>query len=513
MAHRRSHWIPLIVLVIWSIASAGWAQGTADTETDKDEELVVQKIVTDHSEILPEEELQAVLRSYEGKQLSIYDLHEVVDEINALYRARNYVTARAMLLPQKVEDGVVKIKLVEGRLGRIEVEGNKYTRDSFFKRRISMRNGDVMDLKSLEKDLEFFNSTNDCKMRAELRAGEEPGTSDCILKVEEPKRWQASTFVDNAGRDDVGLYRIGALLSVNSLLGFRDRLSLATYYADGTTSGSVAYDIPITRKGTRIGASYDQNQIEVIGGDFSVLDIDGDSSDISAYISHPLIGRPRLVSTGFAEWHEKQTTTRFAGVPLVESGVSTVSGGFDLQAYDDHGMWYFRNELSFGSSDLENTEDFFRWTGDLSRFHLFKDDRTLILRASAQWANEDLLPSSEQFQIGGLSTVRGFDQGLLIGDKGYLMSAELNWPLFRKESKLRNKLKGAVFIDHGGAFPFKPGGEGIDSEDFLTSVGAGLVFNLSKYFNGRISYGFPLSDQESDKGEGQLHFYIQSNLF
>ena len=86
--------------------------------------IFINRIETDESQILSKEEIAAITRPYEGKQISIKDLFDVVKKINERYKAKNFITAKAFLPPQKVEAGVVKIRLVESRVGRVVVAEN-----------------------------------------------------------------------------------------------------------------------------------------------------------------------------------------------------------------------------------------------------------------------------------------------------------------------------------------------------------------------------------------------------
>lgn len=475
--------------------------------------IFVQRIETTPSEALSEEELQGLIAPYENKELTVNDLRELVAKINELYRQKNLITARAFLSPQKIEGGVVVIKLIEGKIGDVTIEGNKSTRESFIQTRVGLKSGDVLNTARLEKDLEHFNSVYDIDAKVELKAGKDFGRTDAVVKVQEPRRYQLTTFVDNAGREDIGLYRFGALAADNSFLGFRDRLTLGMFLAEGTTSGSVAYDFPVNKQGTRFGASYDMNRIDVISGEFEVLEIDGDSSDIGVFADHPLIGRSDLNVNVFLNYDQKKTTTKFSDVTLVETTVNSFSYGGAARVIDQDGLWYLRGSLTNALSDLESDSNFLRTNADVSRYHILKNDCSLVLRASGQLSFDDMLPSSEQFQIGGLSTVRGYDEGLLIGERGYFLSAELNFPLTPKPN-WRDKVQGTVFIDHGGIFPYRPAGADENNEnDFITGAGGGIIINLSEYFSGRVVGAFPFNDPKGTSDGFKVHFYFQSILF
>jgi len=155
-----------------------------------------------------------------------------------------------------------------------------------------------------------------------------------------------------------------------------------------------------------------------------------------------------------------------------------------------------------------------KYNADLVWIQRLKENLTSVVKASAQFADSELLPAFDQFQIGGMSSVRGYTEGALSGDQGYIISGELNVPLqFSGAAEyLNNKINGFVFVDHGGAFPFKAGGASINHDDFLTSVGCGLDFAFSKWLSGRLHFAVPLGDREPDQPDVRGHFYLQSNI-
>ncbi len=134
---------------------------------------------------------------------------------------------------------------------------------------------------------------------------------------------------------------------------------------------------------------------------------------------------------------------------------------------------------------------------------LADDGMILTMRLSGQVTPDKNLPTVEQFSLGGMSSVRGYMNGLLQGDKGYLLSAEWSKPL-------SDRTMGLIFIDHGGAFPYKGNNKAIDSNDFLTSFGVGVTRKFSPENVVKLALGLPL--QHQDKNSPRLHFTWQSVL-
>lgn len=85
--------------------------------------------------------------------LHLKSFKTLYENFNYLYATKGYVTARAFLPPQTIENGVVKINLVEGTVGNITVEDNRWTRESFIKKRLSAKEGEIFEIGLLEQDI------------------------------------------------------------------------------------------------------------------------------------------------------------------------------------------------------------------------------------------------------------------------------------------------------------------------------------------------------------------------
>ncbi len=479
-------------------------------------EILVTRIVTNSSEVLSPEEIRTITGGYEGKRITIRGLSEIVNKINDLYRAKSNVIAKAILPPQKVENGVVNIQLIEAKIGALKVENNKYTRSGYFLSGISQQSGELIRVDALERDLQFFNGTNDVSMTVELKPGREVGQTDLTLKVLEPKNYNLLIFTDNAGREATGLYRIGAFLSDYSVLGYRDALTLGGIWANGTLGRSASYNIPVSPYGTRFGVSYDYSTINILPGTFQSVDVAGDSSDLGLTLRQPLLVRERTKVGAHLGFHVKKSATEFAAVTVSSVRGETYNLGLDFTSFGSGGYWYASAIATTGLYTNGVDKDFFKGNAIVIRQQALAESVLGIFRAGGQFSDTDLLPSAEQFQLGGVSTVRGFPEGLLSGDDGYLLSAELQFPFFFRELggiALKDMLRNYAFIDHGGAFPFKGAGNSITSNDYLTGAGFGVIMNLSKYLSGKLSVGFPIGVRDDEQRTARIHFYVQSSPF
>ena len=138
---------------------------------------------------LTQEELQNIVQPALGEEIDYNGLQKILGTINQLYRQKNIYTAVAVFPEQEVSDGVVIIRLVEGSIGEIVFEGNKYTEDGYFREWIEYDNQLAsIDIEALEKDILFYNRIHNQRLQAELRAGKAFGLTDIVINVPEPGR-------------------------------------------------------------------------------------------------------------------------------------------------------------------------------------------------------------------------------------------------------------------------------------------------------------------------------------
>ena len=95
--------------------------GEAGTEIS----FALQQVLWNPSEILTKEQSQAVTEAYIGKQVTLKDLREMTEKVTNLYRDKGYMTCGAVLPPQRIHDGVVEIRLMEGKTGKVNLTGNR----------------------------------------------------------------------------------------------------------------------------------------------------------------------------------------------------------------------------------------------------------------------------------------------------------------------------------------------------------------------------------------------------
>lgn len=481
----------------------------------RDYRFEVKRIALDPSRILSAEELKTVTAHYEGREIAFAELTSLVAELNALY-AQKQVLARAVLPPQQIADGVVTVRLIEATLGAVKVEGNASTAESYITRRVRLASGELVALDGLRDGLVDFNLRNDLTLRAQLAPGASFGTTDVVLQAVEPPRWEATVGFDNAGTEAVGEERVALNVVTRSLTGYRDRLITAGVFTEGSKTGSVLIDVPVWRRGTRVGAGFDASDISIENGPLADADVTGSASTLTLQATHPLLTRPDLRIDGLLAYRAKHSSTEFFDVEIANVTVRSIEASVSATKFDATGTWFTQHGLTSGIDAIGSDNSFLVYRGDVQRWQRLWGDALLRLSVQGQWADIALLPPAEQFQLGGRYSVRGFREGLLIGDTGYLTSAEVRKPLALPVAGeigrwLQGRLTGKVFVDHGGAFPFKGAREETGAEDYLTSAGFGFDLVPYKGTSAQLAWSFPIGFRD-DREAFRFIFLLQVGL-
>lgn len=464
------------------------------------------------SELLSSTEIEQALAPFVNRTLSLNQLFEAVDALNRLYDQRGMPTARAVLPPQDIVGGVVRIQLIEARIGAITIAGPTAS-DAFIRNRLTVREGDVLSVPELEKDLVRFNRLHQSQLRANVRPGQQATTTDVELSVLSPEPRRITTYIDNGGRSTVGSHRLGILGQWYGLNDRDDTLVLSGAAAEGSASLAGSYSLPLSPDDWRFELGFNVDRIRIIDGPFQPLDIGGSSSSLSLGVSRPWIVDANRLWRGYARWTSKSSESTFGGVTQLKTDLQVITLGFMA----DHrlatgSVLAIDGQLNHGTRALGGDQTF--WVLRLNQAWLYQasSQTQWIVRTGLQLSPTDLLPSSEQFQLGGSSSVRGYSEGLLTGRNGYLLSAEwrhrLDTPPTGHSSPALTAL---AFVDHGGAFPFRPSPlDDVTSRDFLTSAGMGIMAEWPNRVQLRVTAGWPLRNRslETSPKSLRLHFHL-----
>ena len=191
----------------------------------------------------PEAELQGLLADSVEKELSLAELQELAQRITRYYREHGYLLARAYIPAQDIVGGIVEIVVLEGRLGKLNVQNNSLLDGRHRAPGARRRAGRPRRSKgrALERRLLLLNDMPGAEVRSTLKPGASVGTTDLDVEVLGTRRVTGDVELDNYGNGFTGAMRLGGGVNVNSPAGLGDSLSLRGFAADGTDYARAAY--------------------------------------------------------------------------------------------------------------------------------------------------------------------------------------------------------------------------------------------------------------------------------
>lgn len=488
--------------------------------------IQVQKIQVVGSTILSQDEINALVKPLEGRSATLEQLRQIADKITEIYLNRGYITSRAVLPPQTITAGIVQIKVIEGKLGPIEVEGAKRLHQSYIRSRIRLGAGIPLSTASLEDQLRLLRvDPLFDNVEASLRAGE--GESILIVRVSEANPFQSSFSFDNYSPPSVGSERLGVSLRHRNITGNGDELAAAYYRSLGDSDVfDFSYRVPLNPMNGTLQLRAAPNRNSIVQAPFDTFDISGKSHLFELSYRQPLRRTP-IEEFALSAGVTYQTGRTFlAGKPFPfgigpdAQGVTTTTAiklGQDYIRRDPQGAWALRSQFTIGTSLFDATQNegsipdgqFLSWLGQVQRVQRLNDKHLLILQSDLQLSANSLLPS-QQFVIGGGQSLRGYRQNVRSGDNGFRVSIEDRITLQRDASG-NPKLQLAPFLDAGTVWNVANNPNKLTNQRFLAGAGLGVIWEPIRRVNLRIDYAFPLI-RISDKGDNLQDNGIYFNI-
>ena len=434
--------------------------------------------------------LQRLLEGYLDLQLNLYDLTKAADRITRFYHEHGYAVARAVVPAQKVERGVVRIEIIEGRIAKVKVTGNKrYRTASLLARTRNLADGGVVTMDKLERNLLLLNDLPGLSARAVLQPGEEFGTTDAVINVRERLLDGGLTF-DNYGRNEIGQLRMDATLNLNNPLGIGDQLALEGLASDGKLLRyqHFNYNLPVNRGGTRLGFSYSAVHYEV-RGDFAALGVEGDIHTREITLTHPLV-RTRAknillgISVRSSTLAQQALATPISGSTVSIMNASLLYNRIHEDAAVTNAVLQFSSNFKDDDNGTRQNAEKAKLEIDVNHLRAINRDWDLYLRGDYVRSLQTL-PDSEKFNLGGPDSVRGFRPAELRGDNGYLAQLEVRRHFATGSIPGIFRLYGDAGQVENNAFP---------GSDELRSLGAGVSFYFKQHITAKIDYAVPINN-------------------
>lgn len=430
----------------------------------------VREYLVEGNTLLAPEKIQEILSKYQGPNRSYRDLEKAKQDLEAAYHAKGYVSVLVTLPEQTIEQGTVRLEVIEARLGAIRVVDNRYFSHWNIRTKLpSLKVGELLYEPALVKELDALNANPDLKVVPILKPGSEPGLIDVELKTTDRLPLHGRVQADNQGPlftprnrltfegQYTNLFDSDHILTVKTVqtpedfgavqsyavsyvapIKWPDHL-LSVYASQSTFTAALPVanipvggsDVSIVGNATAAGVRYlfpvfpkapGSHKLSV-GADFLRLEkTEATFPGLlgSATLLSPIQYTP--LSIGYAgslsdQWGvtELGVTARGYCCGIIPEGRKVDFAGDPNDPFDKPG-----NRAGASGS-------FAVIRGGLDRHHKLPYGFDLHLHADGQWASEPLIPAEAYF-AGGYGTVRGYINFEALGDHAVRARVEVTSP-------------------------------------------------------------------------------------
>ncbi|MBH8579801.1 ShlB/FhaC/HecB family hemolysin secretion/activation protein [Halomonas pacifica] len=418
-----------------------------------------------------DELLREAIHGLLNESLDLAGLRHLANQVSRYYRERGYLFARVFLPAQSLDDGVLTLRVLEGRYGQVEATSDDAELANAARSYLApLATGRLIESAPLERQLLLLGDLPGLAVTPIMRPGAEVGQGDLDVQVHDTERLAVELGADNHGSRFSGEYRARARLTAHRVLSVGDELNLSALYTnEATWLGNVSYSRPLTANGLRGEVGYAHTDY-ILGRGFEGYT--GAAAVYSATLSYPLLRSQRTNVSLSARYQYKDLDDDidFAGYRKATNSHS-LPLGVRFDARDSLGL----GGITFGTLSVtpgtleqsqtgmaDNDYGFTKLNLNIARVQSLGHGLDLYGRLNAQWADRDALDGSESFYLGGPYGVRAFPSGEGSDSRGWLAQMELRY-------RVSEAFTPYLFYDLGHT----PGG-GLDSSDSRSLAGTGI---------------------------------------
>ncbi len=464
--------------------------------------FAINRFEVDGNTLLKPAEIDAAVTGFTGTQKDFSDIQRALEVLEGVYRDRGYGVVQVLLPEQDITKGVVKLRVIEPRIGKISVEGNQFYDEGNIRRSLPvLKPGETPNSRSIAQNLQLLTENPSKQTTLLLKAGANDREVDASIKVVDERPYKFVFTADNSGSNETGRFRTGIAVQHSNLFN-RDHVGSFQY----VTSPENPNKVSIFGAGYRIPL-YDLNSsIDVFGGYSDVssgtlqglFNVSGSGTILGArYNIHlPKFGEyEHRVAAGldYRAFKNNVTLVGIGGglVPdITIHPASLTYNGLWRMTNSEAGfnVSYSRNlfhggndgaDSDFKASRADATADYRIWRIGANYTRVFAQEWQFRAVATGQYS-DDALVAGEQFGYGGPDSVRGFNIREVSNDKGYSAQFEVYTPDLGGKFNLKDvKLRLLGFYDVGAT-----GRNSLQLGDLSKGAGGSAVG-----FGARMGYG------------------------
>ncbi len=490
------------------------ATPSAQTTVPAQPKFDLEAYDVDGNTLLDTPTIESAVYPFLGPDRTRDDVAAARDALQKAYQAHGYQSVVVEVPQQNARTGIVRFHVVEAPVGRLRVVDSQYHLPSRIKEQVpSLREGQVPNFSQAQKEVAELNRLPESRVTPLVKPGKTPGTVDIDLKVSDTLPVHASLEVNNDHSQNTSVLRTIPSATYSNLwqLGhsFSATAILAPENLNDSEVFSGSYLAPIwgTPWSILTYGYYSNSDVATLGGTAALGK--GYAVGLRGILQLPQLGdfSPTFsFGADFKHFLESltlgnsSTGAEIDYVPLFASfklDGATASSTTSITASLTAGLRGIGSGVNaFHNKRFQAEGNFVHANLDFTDLRELFDDVWLSSRLDAQIADSPVV-SSEQFSLGGLTSLRGYLQSEALGDDGIVGSLELRSPSL---VPLVNTFVNHPYLDDWRLYVFTDDGvtrvldslPGQQSVFGFASFGGGSRLQLFSHFTGDVLMGMPL---------------------
>ena len=458
--------------------------------------FILSKIKISGNTIFSTDLLHALVADAEGKSLTLNQVSLLAARITSYYQSHNYLLARALIPPQTIQAGMVRIAVMEAYYGQISLDNQSQVKTGLLEETLyKLQPRMPINSATLDTTLLLLNQIPGAVVSSGLSPGKAVGAADLLVTAAPGPMVVGSISLENVGSPQTGKTMSGATISILNPLQQGDVVRVHAHGSGPLLNyQSMDYEFLLNGSGTRLGGAYADLRYR-LGAPFVDLGAHGSAIVQSVWAKQPIylrsfgevfydaqvFGQVKFEISQLRDHiHASQSLT---DRHLDSVALSLFGSARDRAFYGGVSQWSIgltSGRLDFDNLDAETVDalssetqgEFAKLKVNLNRHQALSAKNSVYLDVTGQWANTNL-DSSQKLSATRPGALRAYQTGVHAGDSGYAATLEFRHNM---GDAWRGQWQAVGFFDSAEVVvnnkPWSPG----SNSNVLQGAGLGLNF-------------------------------------
>ncbi len=471
-----------------------------------------------------------IKKQYEQKCLSLIEIQKLIRDLTNQLVKKGYVTTRIYIPEQDLKDKILRLLILEGKLQELYFKELGKQEKQTLAMSFPIRKGETLNLRKLEQGVDQLNRLQRAyQVKMDIKPGKQKGYSQVFIHNKGSGKRQNFRFgLDNSGSSQTGIIRANLSGNTENLLGFGEFVSV--FYSRSLSEDSFNSSINNPKKSENGGlffsipygywvmiASLNVSRYATeLTGKRRNFGISGRNLSFNTSLDR-VIYRNDKIKTGLSvNLSINRTKNYIEGIKIGINSPSTTYAGLTLWFQQRVFKGILNTALSYDhgldilGADHDKNRQYFAPKAQFERYQYiasyirpfkYKIFPSIWRTQIKGQYSDDNLYGAQRFSIGGISTISGFRNDGLSGNKGYLVQTEIRTEIPNPYFSLSYET-GRVFSNHRQGVP---GG-------YLDGIKSGLKLSY-KQFDADFILSIPIqSPNFIHKSSSQFYFFLNAGF-